>query len=131
VILHEILDENIGRLMKYLDDTGQAENTIFVFTSDHGYMLGSHGQHTKHLPYEESISVPLVVRWPKGITPGRSSECLFTPMDHMPTLLSMCGIDHGAKLDGKDLGFSCNFYHRLPVFVGCHYSFGIVSRVVG
>ena len=59
------VDEQIGRILKALEASGQAENTIVVFTSDHGEMMGSHGLMAKVVPYEESFRIPLVIRWPE------------------------------------------------------------------
>jgi len=97
------VDDNIGRLMRFLDESGLAENTIVVFTSDHGEMLWSHGRLNKMVPYEEAVSVPLIVRWPGRVPAGLKSDVLYTPVDHMPTLLSLAGIGTPAGKDGMDL----------------------------
>jgi len=60
------VDDNFGRLMKYLEDFGLAENTIVVFTSDHGEMMASHGRYNKMVPYAEAVDIPLLVRWPEA-----------------------------------------------------------------
>jgi len=97
------IDDNIGRIMRFLDESGLAANTVVVFTSDHGEMLFSHNRTAKMAPYEESVSVPLIVRW-AGHTPSRSrSDILYTWMDHMPTLLSLAGIEVLTEIDGIDL----------------------------
>ncbi len=97
------IDHNVGRIMRFLDESGLAANTVVVFTSDHGEMLFSHNRAAKMVPYEESISVPLIVRWP-GYTPaGTRSDALYTWMDHMPTLLSLAGIEVLTEIDGIDL----------------------------
>jgi len=96
-------DENFGRLLKYLDESGLADNTIVVFTSDHGEMLASQGRYNKMVPYSEAVDVPLIVRWPKHIRPGSKSEAIYTPMDHLPTLASLCGLAVPDIVNGKDL----------------------------
>ena len=64
------MDENVGRVLDYLGDEGELENTIVVYTSDNGFFLGDHGLMDKRLMYEESISVPYVVSWPAGLPKG-------------------------------------------------------------
>ena len=73
------IDEQVGRLMTALETTGRAEDTIVVFTSDHGDMLGSHGQRLKRKPWEESIRVPGIVRLPGEGRPGRTTNALADP----------------------------------------------------
>lgn len=97
-----VLDDCLGRLLDTLDRNGMAENTIVVFTSDHGDNLASHRQYGKLLPYEESIAVPFIMRYPKKIPQGTISECLLSPVDIMPTLLGLAGL-HCPKVDGMDL----------------------------
>jgi len=97
------VDDNMGRLMRFLDESGLAENTILVFTADHGEMLGSHNRFNKMVPYEEAVSVPLIIRWPRRTPAGARTDCLYTPMDHMPTLLSLAGIPVPDAADGMDL----------------------------
>jgi arylsulfatase A-like enzyme len=84
----ESLDAEFGRLLAGLDRLGLAENTIVVYTSDHGEMLGSHGRMQKSIWYEESIGVPLLVRWPGRIAPARH-PFVFNSMDWAPTLLGL------------------------------------------
>lgn len=97
------VDEQVGRLMTALDDLGRADDTIVVFTSDHGDMLGSHGQRLKRKPWEESIRVPGIVRYPAKVRPGRVSEALLTHVDIAPTLLSLCGLAVPKAMQGSDL----------------------------
>ena len=96
-------DDNIGRIMKYLDESGLAENTIVVFSSDHGEMQGSHGRVQKFLPHNESVDIPLIMRWPGNIPSGLTPATLQTPMDHMATLCALCGLDTPDTSDGMDL----------------------------
>ena len=97
------MDDNLGRLMKYLDDSGLARNTIVVFTSDHGEMHGSHGRLNKMVPYAEALDIPLIVRWPGRIKAGSRNDALFTPMDHLPSLCGLAGLDVPREVDGADL----------------------------
>ena len=97
------LDWNFGRLMKAVDDAGIRDNTIVVFTSDHGEMMGAQGRLAKNIFYEEAVRVPFLVRWPGKASGGRVSDaCLNTP-DIMPTLLSMAGLPIPSKVEGTDL----------------------------
>jgi arylsulfatase A-like enzyme len=70
------VDEQVGRLMKVLDELGRADDTIVVFTSDHGDMLGSQGLRLKRKPWEESIRVPGILRYPAKVKAGRTSNAL-------------------------------------------------------
>lgn len=83
------LDRNMGRLLAALDEAGIADDTIVVFTSDHGDMLGSRGMARKQKPFEESLMVPFVIRWPGHMPAGMRSDTLINAPDIMPTLLSL------------------------------------------
>ncbi len=97
------LDWNVGRLLQAIDDAGLRDNTIVVFTVDHGEMMGAQGRRAKNIFYEEAVRVPFVMRWPGRISAGSSSDaCLNTP-DIMPTLLGMAGLPIPAKIEGTDL----------------------------
>lgn len=96
------VDYNIGRLMEYLKESGLEDNTMIVFTSDHGEMLGSQGRVYKMVPYAESVDVPLIFYW-KGKFRAGTSNSIFTPIDHMPTLLSLADIEVPKFADGMDL----------------------------
>lgn len=86
------IDDELGRLMAALDELGIAENTILVYSSDHGSMLGSHGLGSKRQPYEESIRVPFLARAPGLIPAGRRLDPLFGTIDIMPTLCGLAGV---------------------------------------
>jgi uncharacterized sulfatase len=97
------IDEQFGRLMKCLKQEGLEENTIVVFTSDHGEMMGSHNRLEKFIYYEESIGIPFLIRWPKRIKPGREDILLSVP-DIMPTILNAMGLENQIPngLEGSD-----------------------------
>jgi arylsulfatase A-like enzyme len=97
------VDEQVGRLMKALDDLGRAQDTIVLFTSDHGDMLGSQGQRLKRKPWEESIRVPGILRYPAKVKPGRTSEALLSHVHIAPTLLALCGLPVPNDMQGTDL----------------------------
>lgn len=97
------IDDQVGRLMQALKDLGMEQNTVVLFTADHGNMLGSHALDDKQQPYEESITIPGVLRFPQRIRPGLRSEVFFTHVDMGPTLLSLCGIPAPAAMQGQDV----------------------------
>ena len=87
------LDENVGRLLKYLDDKGLAENTIVVYSSDQGFLTGEHGWAEKRWMYEESFRSPLLIRWPGTIAPGSRIEALVQNIDLAPTFLAAANVE--------------------------------------
>ena len=99
------VDDQIGRVLKALEEEGLDKNTIVVITSDHGEMMGSHGLMSKNIWYEESINVPFIIRWPEKIKGGQKNDLLLGPTDIMPTILNMLGATKGmpSNLDGQDL----------------------------
>ncbi len=97
------LDWNIGRILDAVNQAGIRDNTILVFTSDHGEMFGAHGRRAKNIFYEEAVRVPFLIRWPGKVSAGyRSDACLNTP-DIMPTLLSMMSLPIPDEVEGMDL----------------------------
>ncbi|MBN2416071.1 sulfatase [bacterium] len=104
-MIHD-LDRQFGRLMKKLDQLGIADDTIVVFTSDHGEMFGSQGRMWKLTFYDEAARVPFLVRYPRGVKPGRTDICLNTP-DIMPTLLGLLGLGGAipAEVEGRNLAW--------------------------
>jgi arylsulfatase A-like enzyme len=98
----ETLDHCLGKILVELESTGQLDNTIIIFTSDHGDNLGSHRQLGKQLPFEESISIPYLIRYPKKIKPSTITDALLSPVDIMPTVLSLAGVPC-PEVDGKDI----------------------------
>jgi arylsulfatase A-like enzyme len=97
------IDWNVGRIMKALQEQGLADNTILVFTSDHGEMFGAHGRRAKYIFYEEAIRVPFLVRWPGHIPAQSLSDVLLGTPDIMPTLLSMLNLPIPRAVEGADL----------------------------
>ncbi len=96
------LDENFGRLLRYLKENGLMEDTMIVLSADHGDCMGSHGRYGKNIWYEESIRIPLYFYGP-GI-PAGESDVLFASQDHMPTLLQLLGVKLPDTIEGKALG---------------------------
>jgi arylsulfatase A-like enzyme len=84
-------DANLGRLFQALDERGLARDTIVVFTSDHGHMMGSQGLDGFDVPFEESVRIPLLIRYPRRIKAGTEDVAPVSNVDFAPTLLSLCG----------------------------------------
>jgi arylsulfatase A-like enzyme len=97
------LDENLGRLMRALDEIGIADDTILVYTSDHGDMLGSHGHVRKERPWDESSRIPFMIRWPRRIPAGVTRDSLLSLVDFMPSMLSLCDLPIPEGVEGIDL----------------------------
>jgi arylsulfatase A-like enzyme len=98
----EHMDEQIGRILQSLDETGQGENTIVVFTSDHGLAIGGHGLIGKQNMYEHTINVPLVIAGP-GIPAGKQSAAQCYLRDLLPTFCDLAGTKLPENIDGKSL----------------------------
>ncbi len=103
------VDDNIGRLLAFLDANGLARNTIVIYTSDQGFFLGDHGLFDKRFMYEESLRTPFLVRWPAGIKAGTTSDVMALNLDFAPTFLEAAGVNAPADMQGRSL---------LPVFKG-------------
>lgn len=94
------VDNNIGRVLNYLDQNNLTENTVIVLTSDQGFYLGDHGFFDKRFIYEESLRMPFIMRYPKMIKPGTQNEDIITNIDFAPTFLDLAGIKTTEKLQG-------------------------------
>jgi arylsulfatase A-like enzyme len=97
------VDENIGRLLDYLDQSGLANNTLVVYSSDQGFYLGDFGWFDKRWMYETSLRTPLIVRWPGVVRPGSSSEELVLNLDLPSTFLEAAGIPIPDTMQGMSL----------------------------
>ncbi len=97
------LDEEIGRILKTLEENGQTENTIILLTSDHGDMLGSQGTFLKRKPWEESIKVPGILRYPARVEAGLKLDFPFSHVDMPPTLLALAGSEVPEFMEGQNL----------------------------
>ena len=97
------IDDNIGKLMQFLKDSGELDNTIIVYTSDQGFMLGEHDYIDKRWMYDESLRVPLIVRYPKSIKPGSSNDAIINNTDFAPTLLDLAEIAAPESMQGRSI----------------------------
>jgi arylsulfatase A-like enzyme len=97
------IDENVGRLLDYLDQSGLAKNTVVIYSSDQGFYLGEHGWFDKRFMYEESLRMPLLIRWPGVTQPGSVSDALVSNLDFAETFLQMAGASVPADMQGQSL----------------------------
>lgn len=96
-------DDAVGQLLEYLEKSGLADNTIVVYTADHGFFLGDHGWFDKRFMYEQAIRVPWMIRWPGQVKPGTVSDSWVVSIDNAPTVLDAIGIPVPADMQGVSL----------------------------
>ncbi len=97
------VDDGIGEILDYLDESGLAENTVVIYSSDQGWYLGDHGWFDKRWMYEESLKTPLLVRWPGTVTPGSVNEDIVSNLDFAETFLEMAGVEVPENMQGASL----------------------------
>ncbi|MGK6352564.1 sulfatase family protein [Parapedobacter sp. DT-150] len=129
------LDDQVGQLMAFLSESGLDSNTVVLFMSDHGDMLGSQGAEKKQQPYDESIRVPMIFKLPGAF--GAAPETKAAPIgieDLMPTLLGLCGIDAPTTVDGLDYAPYIRGEQPAPdtmKVITCVQPYGQWSRAIG
>ncbi len=106
------IDENIGRLLSYLDRAGLTRDTVVIYTSDQGYFLGEHGFFDKRIMYEESLRMPFVIRYPREIEPGSRIRDLILNVDFAPLFLDYAGVPVPDWMQGSS--FKANLQARTP-----------------
>ncbi|MBB3697006.1 sulfatase-like hydrolase/transferase [Flammeovirga yaeyamensis] len=97
------VDENVGRVLDYLDENKLADNTLVVYTSDQGFYLGEHGWFDKRFAYNESFKTPLLIRWPNKIKPGITNDEMVQNLDFAQTFLEAAGIKEPEDMQGESL----------------------------
>ncbi|MEI8045034.1 MAG: sulfatase [Verrucomicrobiota bacterium] len=135
------VDESVGRLLKYLDDEGLAENTIVVYSSDQGFYLGEHGWFDKRWIFEESLCMPLLIRWPGKTKPGSASKEIVSNIDFASTFLEAAGQPIPGDIQGRSLvpilqgrtpgDWRKSFYYHYYEFPGAHSvrrHYGVVTE---
>ena len=95
------VDENVGRVLDYLEESGLAKNTIVIYSSDQGWYLGEHGWYDKRWMYEESFRTPLMVRWPGKVKPGSVSDAMVMNLDFPSLFLEVAGADIPDEMQGR------------------------------
>ncbi len=97
------IDDNLGRVLDYLDESGLAENTIVVYSSDQGWYLGEHGWYDKRWMYEPSLKTPLLIRWPGVAQAGSVNDAIVSNLDFAQTFLQIAGVDQPEDMQGESL----------------------------
>ena len=129
------VDDNIGRVLNYLEQMGELDNTIIIYTSDQGFYLGEHGWFDKRFMYEESLKTPFVIRYPKVISPNGVTDAMIQNIDFAPALLDLAGLPvpddiqgesfkavlTGEKQTAKDALYYHYYEYPVPHAVKKHY----------
>jgi arylsulfatase A-like enzyme len=97
------VDDNVGRLLGFLDRENLSKNTIVIYTSDQGFFLGDHGLFDKRFMYEEALRMPFLIRWPGMIRPGTQSDAMALNVDFAPTFLEAAGLAIPSDMQGRSL----------------------------
>ncbi len=97
----EFLDHNVGRVLDALDAAGHRDDTLVIYFSDHGYLLGHHGRFEKHCSFEEAVRVPLVVRHPGEVPAGQANDAMLELIDLAPTVLDACDVESPPTNQGR------------------------------
>jgi len=97
------VDDNVGRLLDYLDVNGLAQNTAVIYTSDQGFFLGDHGLYDKRFMYEPSLKMPFLIRWPNSVKPGSTQDAIATNCDFASTFLDIAGQPVPPDMQGRSL----------------------------
>ena len=125
------IDDNVGRILDYLDEEGLTDDTIVIYTSDQGFFLGDHGWYDKRFMYEESLLMPFIIRYPKEIAPGAVNENMILNVDFPPTFLDYAGIDIPEQMQGTSFrpllnsqvpeGWQTSMYYRYWMHLAHHH----------
>lgn len=95
------IDDNVGRILDYLDEQGLTDDTVVIYTSDQGFFLGDHGWYDKRFMYEESLRMPFLIRYPREIPAGSVIEAMVTNLDFAPTFLDYAGLEATERMQGR------------------------------
>lgn len=124
------VDDNIGRVLDFLDDSGLADNTVVMYSSDQGWYLGDHGWYDKRWMYEESLIMPLIVRWPGVTRPGSINNDIVSNLDFAGTFLDIAGVEIPSDMQGRSIvpllegqapsDWRTSFYYHYYEYPGAH-----------
>jgi arylsulfatase A-like enzyme len=124
------VDDNVGRILDYMDEEGLTENTIVIYTSDQGFFLGDHGWFDKRFMYEESIKMPFIIRYPEEIKPGSVNDNMILNVDYAETFLDYAGVDIPSDMQGRSFrpllngklpeNWQTSMYYRYWMHCGGH-----------
>jgi arylsulfatase A-like enzyme len=124
------VDDDIGKMLDYLKESGLDKNTVVIYSSDQGWYLGEHGWFDKRWMYEESLKMPFIVKWPGVVTPGSANTDLVSNVDFAATFLEMAGAENPGDLHGRSLvpilkghtpsDWRKAFYYHYYEFPGAH-----------
>jgi arylsulfatase A-like enzyme len=95
------VDDNVGRILDYLEESGLARNTIVIYTGDQGFFLGEHGLYDKRFMYEEALRMPFLIRWPGHIDQGSVSDGMILNIDFAPTIMDAAGLEPDPEMQGR------------------------------
>ena len=123
------IDENVGRVLDFLDENQLAEDTIVIYTSDHGFFLGDHGWYDKRFMYEESIRIPFLMRYPRAIQAGTTSERVALNVDFAPTILDYAGVAVPRRCRGEAFERSPKAGRLLTGALQCITAIGCTSPI--
>ena len=98
-----VLDENVGRLMRFLEKEGLDKHTVVIYTADQGHFLGEHGFFSKRFMYEESLRMPLIIRYPGVVEPGRVCDDFILNIDFAPTIIDLAGLPVPVEMQGESI----------------------------
>lgn len=125
------VDDGVGRVFEQLEAMGELDNTIVIYTSDQGFFLGEHGYYDKRFMYEESLQIPLLVRYPKMIEAGSVRDEIVTNLDFAETMLDLAGVKVPSGMQGESLvpllkgkkrkGWRDAMYYHFYEYPGYHY----------
>ena len=99
----QAVDDGVGAMLEYLDESGLADNTIVIYSSDQGFYLGEHGWYDKRWMFEESLKMPFLIRWPGVVEPGVDAKALIQNIDYAPTFLEVAGAEIPAEMQGRSM----------------------------
>ena len=101
------IDDNLAKLFAYLEEIGEMDNTVIIYTGDQGFMLGEHDYQDKRWMYEESMRMPFLIRYPKTIKAGSRTDAIVENVDYAPTMLAFAGIETPEYMQGESFKGIC------------------------